>query len=291
MPKRFRSIGINDISCVWDMIVSFVTNNAKEIISLVHVQKCWSLKRFCHLVHVKVEYKNLKHINYFNFNKVMVTCGRILEFYEPFKFSQLSNVNNVTIDAKYVIKKADLSVLKRCKILKLTNCRKTKLPQNIKELELEYSSYNVCKPDYENLTKIIISDNNYDQAAFEQLRHFPNLKELCLSCDCVYDLGICERLDTLRLGYNGGSENDMGLYTSSKDLFLTRLDVYLAVVDLGLFDHLPILTSLSIYHLTSDQNNLDWIVKLKLLKNLHFYYFSVFPKIPMLPNVEITYVE
>jgi hypothetical protein len=270
------------------MIISFVTNNVKEIINIVHVQKCWSLKRFCHLVNVKVNSKNLKHINHFNFNKVIVKCKNTLESHE---FSQLSNVVDVTIDARYSIK-ANLIVLKRCKILKLINCRKTKLPQNIKELELEYSSYNVVESDCEELNKITISDQNYDQDTFEQLYRFRNLKEIWLmNCPFIYELGVCEKLDALILASDYRREYDMHLYTSSKDLFLTRLDVDLEVVDLGLFDHLPILTSLSIYNLTSDQNNLDWIVKLKLLKNLHFYYFDCFPKLPMLPNVVITYVE
>jgi hypothetical protein len=211
---------------------------------------------------------------------------------ETHDFSQLSNVNNVTINAKYVISNADLSVLKTCKILKLQCCLKTKLPQNIKELELEYSSYNVVESDCEELNKITISDQNYDQDTFEQLYRFRNLKEIWLmNCPFIYELGVCEKLDTLILASDYRREYDMHLYTSSKDLFLTRLDVDLEVVDLGLFDHLPILTSLSIYNLTSDQNNLDWIVKLKLLKNLHFYYFDCFPKLPMLPNVVITYVE
>ena len=158
-------------------------------------------------------------------------------------------------------------------------------------MELEYSSYNVCESDCEELDKITISHPNYDQATFEQLRHFPNLKELWLmNCPYIHELSICERLDTLILTSDFRSEYDMDLYTSSKDLFLTRLDVDLEVVDLGLFDHLPILTSLSIYNLTFNQNNLDWIVKLKLLKNLHFYFFNVVPKLPMLPDVVITYI-
>jgi hypothetical protein len=289
MPKRLHCLGINDISCVWDIVISFVTNDVQELINILHVQKKWSLKRFSHLVNAKVEYKNLEWIKNLNLNKLTITCKDLITTPD---FSQVSNVTHVTINSKKILKKLNVRVLKRCRILKLTNCLNTKIPYNIKELELEYSSYNAWESDCEELTKLTISNPDYSQSVFQQLRHFPNLKELWLmNCPYIYELGICERLDTLILACDFRRHFGLHLYTSYKQLFLTRIDVDLEVVDLELFDHLPILTTLSIYNLVRDQNNLHWIVKLKSLKSLHFYYFTVFPNVPILPNVEISYIE
>jgi hypothetical protein len=289
MPKRLHCVGINDISCVWNIVISFVTNDVQEIIPIIQVQKKWTLKRLSHLVNANVEYKNLQHIENLNFNKLTIICKDVVT--SP-NFSQVANVKNLTIDSKKIIQKLNLRILKRCRILKLTHCLNTKIPYNIKELELEYSSYDVWESNCEELIKLTISNPDYDQSTFQQLRHFPNLKELWLmNCPYIYELGICERLDTLILASDFRRDFGLHLYTSYKQLFLTRLDVDLEVVDLELFDHLPILTTLSIYNLVRDQNNLHWIVKLKSLKSLHFYYFTVFPNVPILPNVEISYIE